>query len=121
MKTLAIISQKGGSGKTTIAVHMAVCAIRQGYHTAIIDIDPQGSAFDWYQSREVQNELNAVQAQAGQHEPLRMTRPMPDNRMPRRRVARLARGSRAFASGFRLPKDHRTSLRGRGHPANLSA
>jgi chromosome partitioning protein len=66
MKTLAIISQKGGSGKTTIAVHMAVCAIRQGYHTAIIDIDPQGSAFDWYQSREVQNELNAVQAQACQ-------------------------------------------------------
>lgn len=66
MKTLAIISQKGGSGKTTIAVHMAVCAIRQGYHTAIIDIDPQGSAFDWYLSRETQNELNAVQAQAGQ-------------------------------------------------------
>lgn len=62
MKTLAIISQKGGSGKTTIAVHMAVCAIRQGYHTAIIDIDPQGSAFDWYMSREAQNELNAVQA-----------------------------------------------------------
>lgn len=66
MKTLAIISQKGGSGKTTIAVHMAVCAIRQGYHTAIIDIDPQGSAYDWYLSREVQYELNAVQAQAGQ-------------------------------------------------------
>ena len=66
MKTSAIISHKGGSGKTTIAVHMAVCAIRQGYHTAIIDIDPQGSAFDWYLSRETQNELNAVQAQAGQ-------------------------------------------------------
>ena len=64
MKTLAIISQKGGSGKTTIAVHMAVCAIRQGYHTAIIDIDPQGSAIDWYMSREAQNELNAVQASA---------------------------------------------------------
>ena len=64
MKTLAIISQKGGSGKTTIAVHMAVCAIRQGFHTAIIDIDPQGSAIDWYMSREAQNELNAVQANA---------------------------------------------------------
>jgi len=66
MKTLAIISQKGGSGKTTLAVHMAVCAIRQGFHTAIIDIDPQGSAYDWYLSREEQNELNAVQAQVGQ-------------------------------------------------------
>ena len=66
MKTLAIISQKGGSGKTTIAVHMAVCAIRQNLHTAIIDIDPQGSAFDWYLSRGEENELNAVQATAGQ-------------------------------------------------------
>ena len=64
MKTLAIISQKGGSGKTTLAVHMAVCAIRQGLHTAIIDLDPQGSAFDWYQSREEQNELNAIQTGA---------------------------------------------------------
>lgn len=66
MKTLAIISQKGGSGKTTIAVHMAVCAVRQRLHTAIIDIDPQGSAYDWYLSREEENELNAVQASAGQ-------------------------------------------------------
>ena len=66
MKTLAIISQKGGSGKTTLAVHMAVCAIRQNYHTAIIDIDPQGSAYDWFLSRDQQNELNAIQADAGQ-------------------------------------------------------
>ena len=66
MKTLAIISQKGGSGKTTLAVHMAVCAVRQNLHTAIIDIDPQGSAYDWYMSREEENELNAVQANAGQ-------------------------------------------------------
>ena len=66
MKTLAIISQKGGSGKSTIAVHMAVCAVRQGLHTAIIDLDPQGSSFDWYQSRGEENELDAVQASAGQ-------------------------------------------------------
>jgi chromosome partitioning protein len=66
MKTLAIISQKGGSGKTTIAVHMAVCAIRQNFHTAIIDIDQQGSAYDWYLSRGEENELNAVHAKAGQ-------------------------------------------------------
>ena len=66
MKTLAIISQKGGSGKTTLAVHIAVCAVRQNLHTAIIDIDPQGSAYDWYMSREEENELNAVQANAGQ-------------------------------------------------------
>lgn len=66
MKTLAIISQKGGSGKTTLAVHMAVCAIRQGLNTAIIDIDPQGSAYDWFSSREPENGLNAVQANINQ-------------------------------------------------------
>ena len=66
MKTLAIISQKGGSGKSTVAVHMAVCAVRQGLHTAIIDLDPQGSSFDWYLSRSQQNELNAVQSTVAQ-------------------------------------------------------
>lgn len=66
MKILAIISQKGGSGKTTLAVHMAVCATRKNLHTAIIDIDPQGSAYDWYLSREGENQLNAVKASSGQ-------------------------------------------------------
>lgn len=66
MKTMAIISQKGGSGKSTVAVHMAVCAVRQGLHTALIDLDPQGSTYDWFLSRAEQNELNAIQASAGQ-------------------------------------------------------
>jgi len=66
MKTLAIIAQKGGSGKTTIAVHMAVCAMRQKLHTALIDLDPQGSAYDWFLSRPDNNKLNAVQANVGQ-------------------------------------------------------
>lgn len=66
MKTLAIIAQKGGSGKTTIAVHMAVCAMRQKLHTALIDLDPQGSAYDWFLSRADNNKLNAVQASVGQ-------------------------------------------------------
>lgn len=66
MKTLAIIAQKGGSGKTTIAVHMAVCAMRQKLHTALIDLDPQGSAYDWFLSRADNNKLNAVQANVGQ-------------------------------------------------------
>ena len=52
MKTLVILAQKGGSGKTTIAVHMAVCAVRLNFHTALIDLDPQGSASDWNDSRE---------------------------------------------------------------------
>lgn len=66
MKTLAIIAQKGGSGKTTLAVHMAVCATRQKLHTALIDLDPQGSAFDWNESREGKRKLDAIKATSGQ-------------------------------------------------------
>lgn len=51
MKTIAIISQKGGSGKTTVAVHLAVCAERAGKTGAIIDLDPQASAAEWSSRR----------------------------------------------------------------------
>lgn len=64
MKTIAVISQKGGSGKTTIAVHMAVCAMRQGLCTAIVDLDPQISAFDWCLARDENDHLSAVRASA---------------------------------------------------------
>lgn len=47
MMTLAIVSQKGGSGKTTIAVHLARAAVEAGYPTCLIDTDPQASAAAW--------------------------------------------------------------------------
>jgi chromosome partitioning protein len=66
MKTLVILAQKGGSGKTTLAVHMAVCAARQKRRTALIDIDPQSSAFNWNESRDEGRKLDAAKAEAGQ-------------------------------------------------------
>jgi Mrp family chromosome partitioning ATPase len=39
MKTVAIISQKGGAGKTTIAIHLAVAAEQRGLRTAVFDLD----------------------------------------------------------------------------------
>lgn len=51
MKTLAILSGKGGAGKTTLAVHLAVAAVQAGHSTALIDLDPQASAFSWYKTR----------------------------------------------------------------------
>lgn len=47
MQTIAIISQKGGAGKTTLAVHLAVASAAAGKTTAIIDLDPQASSANW--------------------------------------------------------------------------
>jgi chromosome partitioning protein len=51
MKTIALIAQKGGTGKTTIAVALAVAAHRAGLFTAVIDLDPQASACRWRDRR----------------------------------------------------------------------
>jgi chromosome partitioning protein len=51
MKTVAILSQKGGAGKTTLALHIAVAAEAAKLPTAVVDLDPQASASDWKDSR----------------------------------------------------------------------
>ena len=51
MKTIAIISQKGGAGKTTLALHLAAAAEAAGKATVVIDLDPQASAAGWKDSR----------------------------------------------------------------------
>jgi chromosome partitioning protein len=47
MAVIAVISQKGGAGKTTIAVHLAAAAELAGYPTLLIDTDPQATASQW--------------------------------------------------------------------------
>lgn len=66
MKIWAIELQKGGSGKTTTAVHMAVCAARRGLKTALIDIDIQRSASNWNQSRPEDRRLDCVAGTAAE-------------------------------------------------------
>jgi chromosome partitioning protein len=58
MKTVAVIAQKGGTGKTTVAVNLAICAHAAGLRTMIADMDPQSSSADWARSRK--NEGPAV-------------------------------------------------------------
>ena len=51
-KVLAVLNQKGGSGKTTIAVNLAHAFQRLGNDVLLVDADPQGTARDWSDSSE---------------------------------------------------------------------
>jgi chromosome partitioning protein len=52
MRTVALLARKGGTGKTTLAVHLAVLAAEAGRRVLLVDTDPQRSAGDWRRARE---------------------------------------------------------------------
>ena len=47
MKIIAIINEKGGTGKSTVATNLATALHRQGHRVVLVDADPQGTARDW--------------------------------------------------------------------------
>lgn len=55
-KVIALATQKGGSGKSTISIHLAVEALRsrKSAQVVILDLDPQGSVADWAERRELE-------------------------------------------------------------------
>ncbi len=55
MFVTALVGQKGGTGKTTAGLGLAVAAARAGQATAIIDLDPQANAANWKDRREAHN------------------------------------------------------------------
>ncbi len=50
-RVITLAQQKGGSGKTTLAVNLAVAFAAAGHRVAAIDIDPQGSLGRWFMAR----------------------------------------------------------------------
>lgn len=60
MHTIALISQKGGVGKTTLALHLATAFTQHDFSVVVLDLDPQASAAEWKDYREA--EFPAVQS-----------------------------------------------------------
>ena len=54
MPTIALLSQKGGAGKTTLATCIARELVLQGFDTVLVDADSQGSARDWRAETELE-------------------------------------------------------------------
>ena len=50
-RVITVAQQKGGSGKTTVAVNLAVALRGRGQSVALLDTDPQGSMGRWYLER----------------------------------------------------------------------
>ncbi len=57
MLTVAVLNQKGGVGKTTLATNLAAAAHLDGRRALLIDLDRQGSALDWYAARSESSKL----------------------------------------------------------------
>ena len=54
MKTIALVTQKGGTGKSSIAVSLAVAAAEAGQSSYVLDLDPQGTSKNWFERREAE-------------------------------------------------------------------
>lgn len=63
-KVLALLARKGGAGKTTLAVHLAVAAVQRGHRVLLVDADPQRSAAGWWHARAAETP-ELVECEAG--------------------------------------------------------
>ena len=64
MKTIAVLSRKGGAGKSTLAVHLATAATSAGKRSMLVDMDPQRSSLEWARERAAEWPL-VIEGRAG--------------------------------------------------------
>ena len=57
MKTIALLSQKGGSSKTSLTISLACAAEERGKSTLIIDLDPQATVCKWGDRRQAESPI----------------------------------------------------------------
>lgn len=55
MRVLCLATQKGGTGKSTLAVSLAVAAEESGEKAVVVDLDPQGTSSHWYETRSAES------------------------------------------------------------------
>ncbi len=51
MRIVSLVTQKGGTGRSTLAVSLAVAAAQAGEKVVVLDLDPQGTSAHWYATR----------------------------------------------------------------------
>jgi len=59
-KVIAVLNQKGGPGKTTVSTNMACWLQAQGFKVLLVDLDPQGSATEWSETRDKDDDFPVV-------------------------------------------------------------
>ena len=107
MLTVAVLQQKGGSGKTTLAINLAAAAHLDGGRALVVDMDRQASAFDWSAARQDGSELEPVREEVVVTEAVPTVHHLGDDRYDGRinsQFQRKSEGAR-FTAEFELSDD----------------